>query len=45
MVVYLPDKDYDFPNIDLLTLIFGMFSNISYCSFVADPRHGRLAYP
>ncbi|KAL2798528.1 hypothetical protein BJX66DRAFT_322641 [Aspergillus keveii] len=22
MVVYLPDKDYDFPNIDLLTLLF-----------------------
>jgi hypothetical protein len=25
MVVYLPDKDYDFPNIDLLTLLFGMY--------------------
>lgn len=32
MVVYLPDKDYDFPKIDLLTLIFGMFSNISYAT-------------
>ena len=23
-MIYLPEKDYDIPNIDLLTLLFGM---------------------
>ena len=30
MVVYLPEKDYEFPNIDLLTLLFGMTWSISH---------------
>lgn len=24
-MIYLPEKDYDLPNIDLLTLLFGVF--------------------